>query len=83
MRTSIPSIAVADAIGKHNEELLRDPKTGLMPWETRLGRLLHRLEDTGRRIARKGRLLRRFARGGMLKCEGSWNEWWLTRLQSM
>ena len=54
MSTKIPSIVVADAIGKHNEELLRDPKTGLMPWETRLGRLLRRLEDTGRRIAKKG-----------------------------
>ena len=53
MSTNIPSIAVSDAIGKHNEELLRDSKTGLMPWETRLGRLLRRLEDTGRRIARK------------------------------
>ena len=50
MSTKIPSIVVADAIGKHNEELLRDPKTGLMPWETRLGRLLRRLEDTGRCI---------------------------------
>lgn len=53
MKTNIPSIAVTDAIGKHNEELLRDPKTGLMPWETRLGRLLRRLEDIGRRIAKK------------------------------
>ena len=53
MKTNIPSIAVTDAIGKHNEELLRDPKTGLMPWETRLGRLLRRLEDIGKRIAKK------------------------------
>lgn len=31
MSTKIPSIVVADAIDKHNEELLRDPKTDLMP----------------------------------------------------
>ena len=53
MRTNIPSIAVSDTIGKHNEELLRDPKTGLMPWETRPGRLLRRLKDTGKCIAKK------------------------------
>lgn len=53
MSTKIPSIAVADAIGEHNEELLRNPVTGLMPWETRLGRLMGRLEDICRRIARK------------------------------
>ena len=53
MSTNIPSIAVTDAIGEHNEELLRNPVTGLLPWETRLGRLMRRLEDVGRRIARK------------------------------
>ncbi len=53
MSTKIPTIVVADAIGKHNEELLRDPKTGLMPWETRLGKLKRRLKDAVRRLARK------------------------------
>jgi hypothetical protein len=53
MSTKIPTIFVADTIGKHNEELLRDPKTGLMPWETRLGRLKRWLEDAVRHIARK------------------------------
>jgi hypothetical protein len=53
MSTKIPSIAVTDTIGKHNEELLRDPATGLMPWETRLGRLMHRVEDAVRCVARK------------------------------
>lgn len=53
MSTKIPSIAVADAIGEHNEELLRNPVTGLMPWEMRIGRLMRRWEDVGRRITRK------------------------------
>jgi hypothetical protein len=53
MSTKIPTISVADSIGKHNEELLRDPKTGLMPWETRFGRLKRQVEDAIRRLARK------------------------------
>jgi hypothetical protein len=53
MSTKIPTISIADAIGKHNEELLRDPKTGLMPWETRLGRLKRRLKEAVKVIARK------------------------------
>lgn len=51
--SSIPFIVVADTTGKHNEELLRDPATGLMPWETRLGRTTHRVEDAVRCVARQ------------------------------
>jgi len=53
--SKIPSITVGDPIGKHNEELLRDPKTGLLPWETVRGRSVLRLWEMGEAVGRAAR----------------------------
>jgi hypothetical protein len=54
--SNVPKIVVDDCIAKHNVELLRDHRTGLLPWETRFERLKRRLtkvEDAVKRAVRR------------------------------
>jgi alpha-D-ribose 1-methylphosphonate 5-triphosphate synthase subunit PhnG len=55
--SNVPEIVVNDVTNKYNVEILRNHKTGLLPWETRIGRLKRRftrVEDAVKRAVRKG-----------------------------
>jgi len=56
MLSNVPEIVVNDYTDKHNVELLWDHRTGLMPWETRFGRLrrrVARVQDAVKRAVRR------------------------------